>query len=405
MLNSLIQRLSSRYSIRQKIVIGFGGVILLNLMIGGLSAGALYYIDRDIHWIVDDIRPAREKSYEMQHQVLLAKQGLGFYLLNPMQEYRDQIDASMAEAFSKLKELEQMPFTLGSSDKQRILKTIQLDLNRLYEAKEVVYSYEDNAYENMPGLKYADEQVLPINSEIFNLLHYSDHLDTMADEDKETITQLASLWNKIELQLKDYLLHRDAEIINAIQTKLVASQTTLDSYASSGSSLFKSIKNRQGVYQENLQSLIKIHGSENWRKDRAYLKNHINPIVASIKKNFVEFNNLQKSQLAETVATLHDFFHTSYYLLLFVVLASLAIGVMVSLLLIRDVSSKMRRIVNAMEEISENGNLNQKLDEEGKDEMAQLASSFNSFVTKIKGVVDLVSISSTNLAVEASTMS
>lgn len=405
MFYKLIRRFFARYSIRQKIVIGFGSVILLNLIIGALGAGALYYIDEDIHWVIDEIRPAREKSYEMQHSVLLAKQGLGFYLLNPLEEYRDQIEVSMDKAFSELKELEQMPFTLGSVEKQEILKLMQLDLQHLYDAKEVVYSYEDNAYENMPGLKYAKEKILPIYNKVFNLLHYSDQLETMTDEDKETVTQLANLWNKIELHLKDYLLHRDAAIIDSIQSKLNASQTLLDRYDTNQRSLFESIIKHQAAYQESLQSLVEIHSGENWRKDRAYLKSHIAPIIASIKKNYNEFNKLQKSKLVETVSTLHDLFHKTYYMLSFVMLGSLVIGVILSLLLIRDVSNKMRRIVDAMEEISEKGNLNQKLDEEGEDEMAKLADSFNRFVTKIKGVVDLVSMSSSNLAIEAAAMS
>lgn len=65
----------------------------------------------------------------------------------------------------------------------------------------------------------------------------------------------------------------------------------------------------------------------------------------------------------------------------------------------------LKRSVSAMAEISEHGDLNQSLPFTGNDEFAALATAFNGFVTKIKGVVDLVISSSDNLVVESKQLS
>jgi len=62
---------------------------------------------------------------------------------------------------------------------------------------------------------------------------------------------------------------------------------------------------------------------------------------------------------------------------------------------------------SALKDISEGdsgGNLTRRLDAESNDEVGELAENFNSFVTKIKGIVDLVIESSSSLAKESQRM-
>ena len=83
-----------------------------------------------------------------------------------------------------------------------------------------------------------------------------------------------------------------------------------------------------------------------------------------------------------------------------------ALVVCVVILLKVLVTTRLNEAVSAMVAIAGGqGNLNNRLDDHGTDEIAQLAGGFNRFVEKIKGVVDLVMSSSIALASEAGSMS
>ncbi|MBA1329977.1 chemotaxis protein, partial [Candidatus Endoriftia persephone str. Guaymas] len=64
----------------------------------------------------------------------------------------------------------------------------------------------------------------------------------------------------------------------------------------------------------------------------------------------------------------------------------------------------VNQAVHAMLDVARSGNLAQRLDDSGKDEIAALAGGFNQFVEKIKCVIDLVIVSSNSLAEESKRM-
>ncbi len=79
---------------------------------------------------------------------------------------------------------------------------------------------------------------------------------------------------------------------------------------------------------------------------------------------------------------------------------------LVTMIIIRSVAYRVNRIVNVMRAIGEGeGNLNQCIETAGHDEFAELATGFNSFVGKIRGVIDLVTDASRSLSTEAGQMS
>ncbi|MBL4762353.1 MAG: methyl-accepting chemotaxis protein [Gammaproteobacteria bacterium] len=80
-------------------------------------------------------------------------------------------------------------------------------------------------------------------------------------------------------------------------------------------------------------------------------------------------------------------------------------GLMVAYLVSTNIMRRLERTVKAMTDIaSGHGGLDHKQDEQGNDELTVLAVAFNAFVDKIRGVVELVTNSSSMLADEANRM-
>lgn len=73
-------------------------------------------------------------------------------------------------------------------------------------------------------------------------------------------------------------------------------------------------------------------------------------------------------------------------------------------LLNRTIVSRLNAAVIAMQDVAIKGDLNLRLNESGKDEIAALSLAYNTFMVKIQGVVDLVLSSSSSLSNESTAL-
>ena len=106
--------------------------------------------------------------------------------------------------------------------------------------------------------------------------------------------------------------------------------------------------------------------------------------------------------------------HTSYAstisttrtIMFFIALLALAIGSVIAILIGRTISKPIIAAVDAMNEIAEgDGDLTKRLNQKGKDEVAQLGMAFNLFAEKVRNMVTQVSGSTSQLAAAAEEMS
>lgn len=87
-------------------------------------------------------------------------------------------------------------------------------------------------------------------------------------------------------------------------------------------------------------------------------------------------------------------------------LLALAIGLFVAFIIGRTIVNPIKSAVDAMNDIAEgDGDLTQRLDEDGKDEIAQMGMAFNHFSEKVRQMVLQVSGSTSQLAAAAEEMS
>jgi methyl-accepting chemotaxis protein len=87
-------------------------------------------------------------------------------------------------------------------------------------------------------------------------------------------------------------------------------------------------------------------------------------------------------------------------------IATLVLGALIAAFIARQIVVPLNRAVDAMNEIAEgDGDLTQRLDESGNNEISRLAHAFNSFAEKVRGMVSQVYGSTTQLASAAEEMS
>jgi len=87
-------------------------------------------------------------------------------------------------------------------------------------------------------------------------------------------------------------------------------------------------------------------------------------------------------------------------------IATLILGMLIAVFIARQIVVPLKRAVDAMNEIAEgDGDLTQRLDESGNNEISRLAHAFNNFAEKVRGMVSQVYGSTTQLASAAEEMS
>ncbi len=87
-------------------------------------------------------------------------------------------------------------------------------------------------------------------------------------------------------------------------------------------------------------------------------------------------------------------------------IATLILGMLIAVFIARQIVVPLNRAVDAMNEIAEgDGDLTQRLDESGNNEISRLAHAFNNFAEKVRGMVSKVYGSTTQLASAAEEMS
>ena len=151
--------------------------------------------------------------------------------------------------------------------------------------------------------------------------------------------------------------------------------------------------------------MIEVHGSNSWRRDIHIVTTQITPIInklnASLDVLVVHQDALQKEAKQGMIAIIDE----NSLVVTLLMVGGILVGLFMAWLITSHIMRRLNRIVFAMTEIaSGHGGLNHTLHEHGNDELSELAVGFNLFVTKIRGVVELVINSSAMLAEEADRM-
>ncbi|GMR08879.1 MAG: hypothetical protein BMS9Abin26_1888 [Gammaproteobacteria bacterium] len=133
-------------------------------------------------------------------------------------------------------------------------------------------------------------------------------------------------------------------------------------------------------------------------------ENKIVPFVAHIRadidrlyigiKQFIEYQSNEAVQILEGGLKIQ----------LGLIIAATIIGLPMIWFGLRMIIKPVNRVVECMEDISDKGNLSHTLPDESNDEFGRLGNAFNHFVARVRNIIDLVVVSSSNLVDESRTL-
>lgn len=273
---------------------------------------------------------------------------------------------------------------------------------------------------NLPALHIATTELVPRSEIVFDqidIILASEAYEDSTFERRIALQKLAQLkenWLRMTNEYRMFLAFRypgAIEKIAAYQQQIDNSLDFIFTMDDKGTlSIYQSrslilIKQTYSDYKLNLERALTIHSSEQSHFDSYTIKNTIIPLIQIIDISIDQLLVNAQSTLTEKEAAILSDLNQSSGRILLLVISALLVGLGIACFTSWQILKRLKQTVSAMYEISDgDGNLETRLDESGSDEMSELAKSFNKFVSKINGIVELVLQSSSALMTEADTM-
>ena len=146
--------------------------------------------------------------------------------------------------------------------------------------------------------------------------------------------------------------------------------------------------------------------SDKYRTDIHLVKTKVALVLAKIKRNLNILVEQQRTLIESESQSLLSFVHGTKVFVYIMLVVGMALGLGLAWAVSFMITCPLSNAVNAMKDISEGeGDLTLRLNVSGKDEIGQLASSFNGFITKIQSVIREVTSSTSQLSAAAEEMS
>ncbi|MGD8567453.1 MAG: methyl-accepting chemotaxis protein [Gammaproteobacteria bacterium] len=398
-------------TIRQKI---FGAFALIMVTLAVVSIVPLINIssmNQNVKKVIEDVHPAALAIERFDKQLNEASTMLGHYMLTQEAGYKDKYLGAIQQSNNTLDKLRTYLMQSQDSKSLALLDSIKNNLKTLKDRDKRLIHLALNPKENLPALTYAAKNVNPTSQKILSTL--TGMLLTELDEDvtekrREVAYQIGELryqWLNVMAHIRSYLAYRTPAVAQEIITyygttgKIIERIMTLqDHFTFEEEDGMQTVIELHDKFKFMLDKLIELHSSDEWRTDSHYIKTEVGPLVSTVEKQvdaLIKRQNEKSSDMRNVVENQADTTANMTSTLMF---ASLIIGLIIALALIKGTTGPLLRITTAMRDIAQgDGDLTQRLPVNGDNELSNLAAAFNAFTSKIQDAVARVATAASEL--------
>ncbi|MEJ2693377.1 MAG: ATP-binding protein [Candidatus Thiodiazotropha sp.] len=386
-----MQQFLARFRIHTKLYAGFAVLLLILFLASFVIRLFLFQVRDEIDRMLSFNHPVEQLSLQLDARLDDAVAALGMFASmhddNSLKRYRDEL----SEANQLIAKLEQMKFINLEPRYMGMLEEIRHDVDTLRGyGNQLLLTVDDDI--NYPGMAYANHHLNPIAKEIQLLItqmrqREQNRHDATGHELLLLKSDLRYYWVSVMSSVRAYLIYRDKELLHDARVYLDGMTQTLRKIGSADYELeldeqvaLQALNDAKTRYEEGWQELQSIHTGERWRTDTYLMQTNISPLYTRIEEQLDRFVGFQQSRMAEISAQLRQHGNRiSDYTDLFLFLGIIT-GAVIAFAISRLISKPIHQIASAMDDIANGGaDLSRRLDETGRDEVANLARSFNSF--------------------------
>jgi len=414
-----IQRASLRFTIRQKLWLSYGALLAVIVIIASSVLFAEGGIRKNFSSIVDESQPAMLASIALSDQINHSAQSMGFYLLSKEDVHKQNYIAELEGLSKQVAALKNMPVLTKDPKASELLNKIASGVEAYVAYQPQMLELASGDAKNIPAMLFSAQKLNPLSQQFLqnvSQMILSEEEEEVSEERREILTAINDIrysWANMLNAVRAYLAFRGPNTIDEINLYGENVSVQMDKLLSKEDELtldqadsLEQLLTLKKDYDKTLQEMIAIHSGEQWRVDSWIIRSEIGPLLSLIKKNINSLVSLEKQYVADSVAVTSNDLDALQTLVIGLLIAGLVLGLLSAFATSEAICGRIQHAVNAMQDIAEgDGDLTQKLDEKGKDEIAGLAKAFNIFVAKIATLLGSVSEVGNEIAASASQMS
>ena len=405
-------------SIRNKIWGGFGIVLLILAAIAMTAAISLTKTESSVDNVVNRIQPMVLASNELTSTLNEASGALGYYMLTKEQSFWRDYDAGIKKVDAVIDRLISL---VDKDDKAttELVENIKKDIHSFVSYKDQMLELSKDPFKNEPGMRYTADNINPVAQEILQKMAEAwgaEAEETVSAQRNQLVRLIAELrysWANTMSSVRRFLAFRDQSAIAEYQLQYEQSGVILDRikkheniFNFEQSDSFERIIELRKLYDERFKEFSKLQMSDKYRTDIYLVKTKLGLNLAKIKRNLSLLVEKQRNLIESESQDLLSFVSGTKTFVYIMLVIGLLLGIGLAWTVSFMITCPLSNAVNAMKDISEgDGDLTLRLNVAGKDEIGQLAESFNGFITKIQSVIREVTSSTSQLSAAAEEMS
>lgn len=431
-----MEKILNYFTITKKLYAAFALilVVLIGVSLAGLQG--VSGTERRVGVVVEQIQPAVLAAMDLQAQVLRTNAAMGFFLKTGETADREAYTRENAAMNERVAVLNERLHALGDEQFSQESAGIAQLVTQLASYEPRLLELSASSLANSPAQRRASEGLNPQNQIILQAM--SEMLGSEVETEEELAGELADYrpdfrwnddgvpvvdltdspiaalqgrfpvlngvhrlrytWSQVVIGLRGFLAYRDMSFVDSVKQYLEQFDklaSTLGEHSEvftfEQADAYERLLAARKAYGEVLNEVVTLHSGERAFEDVYLVRSQIGPLDATLSEKLGGLvQQLRDRTQVESMAMAENASSTKglvWSLLIGGVLLSAALAWLIT----RSIGCKLNRAVTAMREIAEgDGDLNRELQLAGRDEMAQLAEAFNSFLGKIRGTMQEV---------------
>ncbi len=401
MITTMALRIKLNISIKQKVLGGFGIVLLVISIVVMSAVINLRSIQGTVDQVINETQPSVLASMELMEHLDKAAGALGFYLLSKenlhIANYRAQITATR----EKLNELHALPAISNNEELQELVEGITQDVNRFAGFEKQMVEFANTDAKNYPAMLYSAQNLNPLSQQL--LQNLSQMLMSEAEEPaddlrKQLLTDINDLryaWANAMNGVRAYLAFRAKPSLDEVYLYADLSEKLIEKIKGYEDSLtldqedsLMQVEEFRNKFMVNFKKMIKIHGGEQWRMDAYKVRSEIAPLLVGIKTKVNYLIKQQRDSIDTASNSLVTKVGDAQTFIISMFAGALAIAGLILLWLSLRVVKPITELRDILQNISHGeGNLTQRMPVNSHDELGEAARYFNQFVSSIQNII------------------
>jgi methyl-accepting chemotaxis protein len=393
-----LKRFLCAISITHKLWAGFGLLLLILAAVVSNTLLSLADTQDKVNTVTQKIQPTLMASIALKDTLKEASNALGFYMMTKESVHKDAYLKYLGELDGAVEVLKERTAGEQNAETDPLIARIEQRIAKFKSYQERMLELATNVTKNSAALGYSVSNLNPQSQAILQTL--AEMLTSEGEEEVsaerrplyKTIQDLRYTWATLMNNLRMYVFLGNDDAKANMELFMDSSTNLIHRIADFADILtfeeeegIQVLEENRAQFAENLKTLVALHQGEKARTDAYLLRSEIGPLLAAIGQDLTQLVEGQRTRFENTNNSLIDQVDATTQLVTLLLIVGLLAGIVIAWLTAGFITRPLNLAAAAMKDIAEGeGDLTQRLEVRGTDQIADLAIGFNQFAGKVQ---------------------